>query len=272
MLSRLLVTLEPAYTLQLERAPDVREACEFAWGPACGDGNLVSFRELLGILGAAEWRRKGLFVAALGERLFPHWGVFSPVRQEHVELVAQAPFPEGARVFDVGTGTGVLALVAAKRGARQVVATDVEPRAVSCARANVERLGLLDRVLVEEADLFPAGRANLIIANPPWIPETPRGPLDRAVYDPGGHLLARLVGGLSEHLETNGEAWLVLSDLPERLGLRPEGWLAGLFSTAKLTVRWTRSSSARHPRAARTDDPLHGARSKEQVTLYCLAC
>ena len=48
-------------------------------------------RELLGLIGAYEWRRKGVEIPALGgDRIHPHYGVFSPVRGEYVDLVAQA--------------------------------------------------------------------------------------------------------------------------------------------------------------------------------------
>ena len=95
----------------------------------------------------------------LGAKIHPAYGVFALTRQEYLDLVAEAPFPEGVGepvVVDIGTGTGVLAVLMARRGARAVVATDVNPRAVACAADNVRRLGVADRVRVEEADLWPA--------------------------------------------------------------------------------------------------------------------
>ena len=65
----------------------------------------------------------------------------------------------GRTAFDVGTGTGVIAAVLARRGVARVVATDVDPRALACARENLERLGLAQRVEVVQADLYPDGRA-----------------------------------------------------------------------------------------------------------------
>ena len=80
-------------------------------------------RELLGIVGAHEWRKKGVEIAALGGRIHPHYGVFSPVRGEYIDLVAKAPLPlaSNALAFDIGTGTGVLAAVLAKRDRKSVV-------------------------------------------------------------------------------------------------------------------------------------------------------
>lgn len=118
VLGRLVVLLADDHALTLRRAPDVREACAAAYGPPRGPV-VVSLRELLGVLGAHEWRRKGVEVPALGgARVHPHYGVFSPVRGEYVDLVATAPLPVPAprTAFDLGTGTGVLAAVLARRG------------------------------------------------------------------------------------------------------------------------------------------------------------
>ncbi len=270
-LGRLLVALTPEYAAELSHAPNVRAACEEAWGPSGGAATLVSLRELLGVLGAAEWRRKGLQVAALGAALHPHYGVFSPTRSEYVDLVAAAPAPEGKQVLELGTGTGVLALLMAKRGARSVVATDLEPRAVACARENAQRLGLADRVTVVEADLFPPGAmADLILFNPPWIPERPRSPIDRAIYDERGATLERFFAEAGAHLNPGGEVWLVISDLPERLGLRPATYLEEQFAKANLTLVAHTHTAPRHGKARDEGDPLHAARAAERTSLYRL--
>jgi methylase of polypeptide subunit release factors len=198
--------------------------------------------------------------------------VFAPVRGEYVDLVARAAaaWPvAGKRAFDVGTGTGVLALLLARAGAT-VVATDVEPRAVACARENVDRLGLAEQVEVRVADPFPDGVADLAVSNPPWLPDEARTPLERAVYDPAGKLLERLVLGLPAHLAPGGEAWIVLSDLPELLGLRPAGHVAALAARAGLRVADVLETRAAHPRAADRADPLHAFRARETTRLFRL--
>jgi methylase of polypeptide subunit release factors len=156
------------------------------------------------------------------------------------------------------------------RGAREVIATDVDPRAVACARENAIRMGFGDRFTAMEADLFPPGRADLVVCNPPWIPEVPRSRIDRALYDPEGRVLQRFLGGLSDHLERGGEGWLVVSDLPELLELRSRRWLSDAIESSGLRVIRTRSAKAQHPRAADPDDPLHDARAEETTTLYAL--
>src|SRR5690606_35049793 len=170
-LNHLLVVLERGYRLDLSRAPDVAEACEQALGPS-GPGLVLPLRELLGMIGAYEWRRKGVPVAALKARVHPYYGVFAPVRDEYVNLVAHTPLPAGlpeGTAIDVGTGSGVLAAVLARRGVRRVVATDISAVAVACARENIERLGLSDCVTVAQADLFPSKieQVELLVCNPP---------------------------------------------------------------------------------------------------------
>ncbi len=270
--SRLLVPLDPDLAIPLARAPDVREAVREAFGDGSGRPALAPLREILGAVGAHEWRRRGVLVPALGARIHPHYGVFAPVRGEYVDLVAEALAerpPAGRTAFDVGTGTGVLAILAARAGAR-VVATDRDPRAVACARENAARLGVADRVEVLLADLFPPGRADLVLFNPPWVPEEPHTALDRAVYDPGGETLRRFLEALPSRLAPGGEGWLLLSDLAEILGLRPRGWLGDALARAGLAVAGSRRARPSHPRARDADDPLHEARSRETTTLYCL--
>ena len=274
LLGRLLVPVGPGFVVPLRRAPHVEGPLAEALGPGIPLPGLLPLRELLGMIGAHEWRAKGVLVPALGDgaRVHPHYGVFAPIRGEYVELVAQAcaRWPvAGKLAHDVGTGSGVLALVLAQRGAR-VVATDLEPRAVACALDNAERHGLGDRIEVVQADLFPAGRADLVVANPPWIPAEPLGLLDRAVYDPSGKVLDRIVAGLPERLAPRGEGWIVISDLAERLGLRPAGHLEALAAKAGLAVDGVLEAAAVHPRTRDTSDPLHAARAAEVTRLVRL--
>jgi len=269
ILGMLLVALEEGYDVRLRRAPDMRLACTEAYGP--GEGRaLVSLRELLGLIGAHEWRKKGVEVPALGDRIHPHYGVFSPIRTEYVGLVAEAPLPSITRAFDIGTGTGVLAAVLARRGVSHIVATDQDPRALTCARENLARLGLIDRVEVVHADLFPEGRAQLVVCNPPWIPARPSSPIEQAIYDSESRMLRGFLNGLAAHLEPSGEGWLLLSDLAEHLGLRPRVELLAAFEKAGLRVLGKIDVRPNHPRASDEADPLRAARAVELTSLWRL--
>lgn len=270
-LSRIVVALDRSYRLGLARAPDVAQACRQVWGEPVTDTTVVPLKQLLGMLGAAEWRRKGLSVPGLTGLLHPHYGVYLPTRTDYAELLLSVPQVKGKRVFDVGTGTGVLSFLLLQRGAVSVVATDCDSRAVACAKENAERLGLASRFQVLEADLFPEGRADLVVSNPPWIPEPPKNRVDRAVFDEDSRFLQRFLEGLTAHLTPGGEGLLILSNLAVLLGLRPQGWLEEQLARCGLTVKWTRETPARHSKAKDRSDPLHAARSREVTTLYCLA-
>ena len=92
--------------------------------------------------------------------------------------------------LEPGTGTGLLAIILAKRGIKQIIATDVNPRALTCAQDNFERQGLA-HVHLQQVDLFPtdAPLANLIVCNPPWLPANPTSPLEYSVYDANSAML-----------------------------------------------------------------------------------
>ena len=268
-LAMLLIPFDADYTIPLGRAPDVHEACTEAWGPGT-EPCVASLRELLGLIGAHEWRKKGVEVKALNARIHPHYGVFAPIRSEYVGLVAGAPLPAETLAFDIGTGTGVLAAILAKRGVARIVATENDARAIVGARDNIKRLGMEEKVEVVEVDLFPEGRAPLIVCNPPWIPSTPSAPIERAVYDQGSRMLKGFIAGLAAHLEPGGEGWLLLSDIAEHLGLRTRAELLGMIDAAGLQVIDSKNSRPQHPKARDPNDPLHSARSEEMTTLWRL--
>jgi len=273
ILGMLLIPFEAGHVVPLRRAPDVRQACEEAYGPAV-EPYVASLRELLGLIGAHEWRKKGVSIPALGGRIHPHYGVFSPVRGEYVALVADTPLPGilagNSLAFDIGTGTGVLAAVLARRGVARVVATDQDERALACARENVDRLELGAQVELAKADLFPVGRAPLVVCNPPWVPGKPSSALEYAVYDPDSRMLRGFLAGLAGHLEPGGEGWLILSDLAEHLKLRSRENLLAWIGAAGLKVLGRHDVRPTHSKAADPDDPLHAARTAETTSLWRL--
>ena len=275
VLGQLLIELDGNYRIGLERAPDVTQACTEAWGPPDGQARVVSLRSLLGLIGAHEWRKKGVPIGALqGAHIHPHHGVFSPVRGEYVDLVAQAPLPAALQscpvAFDIGVGTGVLSAVLAQRGVPRVLATDLSTQALACAQDNLTRLGLQERVELLQANLFPPGQAALIVCNPPWLPARPTSVLERAVYDEDSTMLRGFLAGLAAHLCAGGEGWLILSDLAEHLHLRPRAELMQWISKAGLKVLDRLDTRPRHGKAQDASDPLHAARAAEVTSLWRL--
>jgi tRNA1(Val) A37 N6-methylase TrmN6 len=273
-LNALLIPLTDDYTIPLRRAPDIRQACMEAYGPPTA-ASVASLRALLGVIGAHEWRTKGIEVPEAGGRIHPHYGVFAPIRREYVDLVSATPLPAACAssciAFDIGTGTGVLAAVLAQRGIERVVATDIDPAALECARQNVQQLGLSERIDVVQANLFPEGRAALVICNPPWIPGRPSSSMEAGIYDPESRMLRGFLKALPEHLEPGGEGWLILSDLAEHFGLRTRLQLLEEVEAAGLRVVGRNDVAPRHPRTADRTDLLHSARAAEITSLWRLA-
>ncbi len=215
---------------------------------------------------------------AIERRIHAHYGVFSPVRGEYIDLVEKAPLPShklasDLKAFDIGTGSGVLTCVLAMRGIGQIVATDIDARALVCAKENITRLVGGRQVKLVETNLFPDlahGQADLIVCNPPWLPGTPGSTLERGIYDPASQMLRGFLAGLKTHLAPRGEAWLILSDLAEHLGLREEDELQTLIEAGGLKVIGQHSTQPRHPKAQDASDPFHAARSRETTTLWRL--
>ena len=270
VLGTILIPLAADYSIPLRRAPDVAQACNEVYGKG-GMPSVVSLRELSGLIGAHEWRKKGVQIATLDDEIiYPHYGVYSPVRGEYLELVSKAPLPATELAFDIGTGTGVLAALLAKRGVQRVIATDQDTRALFCAKQNLQRLGYDAQVEVIQADLFPAGRAPLIVCNPPWIPSRPSSPIEYAIYDPSSRMLRGFLQGLNEHLTPGGEGWLILSDIAEHLGLRTREELLGWINEAGLRVAEKMDIKPHHPKVSDRTDPLHVARAAETTSLWRL--
>jgi methylase of polypeptide subunit release factors len=147
----------------------------------------------------------------------------------------------------------------------------MDPRALACAAENMQRLRLGNRVSVVNADLFPEGRAPLVVCNPPWVPARPSSPLEHGIYDPESRMLMGFLRGVGAHLEPEGEGWLILSDLAVHLGLRSQDEVPSAIEAAGLKVIDRIDARPKHPKASDTADPFHRARQAEVISLWRLA-
>jgi release factor glutamine methyltransferase len=148
--------------------------------------------------------------------VLPH--VFNPVLLRTgafmARTLARLPGGElsaGMSVLDMGAGSGIGAVFAARRGAR-VIAVDINPEAVRCARMNALLNHIEDKIDVREGDLFApvAGLTfDLVLFNPPFYQGQPRDNLDHAWR--GQDVFGRFARGLSAALKPGGRALLVLS-------------------------------------------------------------
>lgn len=141
--------------------------------------------------------------------------VFNPVLLRTGAFLARTlaalPLRPGADVLDLGAGSGVGAVFAARRGAH-VVAVDINPEAVRCARINALLNHLEDLIEARQGDLFApvAGQQfDLIVFNPPFYRGRPQRPLDHAWR--GEDVFERFTAGLAAQLKPAGQALLILS-------------------------------------------------------------
>jgi release factor glutamine methyltransferase len=154
-------------------------------------------------------------------RIFTLPGVFQPRSDSWMLAEAMCAQPlEGARVLDLCTGSGAIAVTAAQRGAGDVTAVDVSRRSVLTVRLNARLRGVRVRAL--RGDLFgavPGERFDVIVSNPPYVPDE-RNELPtrgaRRAWDAGRDgrvLLDRICREAAEHLLPGGVLLLVHSSV-----------------------------------------------------------
>lgn len=166
----------------------------------------------------------------------------------------------GRAVADIGTGSGLLALTAARAGAT-VLATDISRTAVECARANAVRNRLLDRIEVLESDVWdavPEAPFDLVITNPPFYPRAIESVADHAFAAGDRHaFVSRLAGGLPTRLASEGSLLMIHSSdedfAPVQRLLADRGFdgdvvseKRGIFETLTIREFRRRPSGARH--------------------------
>ena len=122
-------------------------------------------------------------------------------------------------VLDVGTGTGVLAIAAARAGCKKVVGVDLSPVAVACARVNVRRNGLADAVHVEVGAYVPkqtSGLFDVVISNPPYFRGS-QADRSQMAYLAGAKLewFDGFIDNVTPRFRPEGRVLMVLSDTAE---------------------------------------------------------
>jgi release factor glutamine methyltransferase len=153
--------------------------------------------------GAGERR-----VSYLGLDLVVPAGVFAPTLMS--DLLGRAVIDEvrpGERVLDMGTGSGVNAILAARAGA-DVVGVDLNPAAVAAARANAERNGVAAAFAVSDVFSAVEGAFDLVVIDPPFRWIAPRDMTEIAIADEGYAGVGRFFAGIRERLQPDGRVLL----------------------------------------------------------------
>jgi len=183
-------------------------------------------------------RRRAIVTRAAGFRLRVRPTVFHPrlfVTSEFFAGFIGELDLAGKRVLDIGTGSGILALAAARRGAESVVAVDINPNAALTTADNARINGLGGRVRAVCSNLLsalgPDARFDVIVTNPPYFAGEARDLADRAWHaGPGCRDIAALFEQARERLAPAGCLYLLISSdsdldlfaaMIERAGFRP---------------------------------------------------
>ena len=129
----------------------------------------------------------------------------------------------GERVLDMGTGCGILGILAAEK-AREVIAVDVNPYAVRCAKVNVEFNNVRGKLAFVQGDLFAClgekATFDVILFNAPYLPADEREPcswIDRAWAGgaTGRQIIDRFISEAPRHLKRSGRVLLMQSTLAD---------------------------------------------------------
>ncbi len=137
------------------------------------------------------------------------------VGTDGILLGSWAPVKSGQRVLDIGTGTGLIALMLAQRSVQsQIQAIDLDSGAVQQARQNVAASPWPERIQVEQCRLqdYKAGPFDLIVSNPPYFPHGQEFDCQarKQARHTGSLSLAELAESISRLLAAHGQAALVL--------------------------------------------------------------
>ena len=268
----------------------------------------LSLTEFIGMIGGYEWHRKGVYIHAIQEYIYPHYGVFPPTRQDYIPLLNNIVVASGdddgkikimhrrTTLLEVGIGSGILSIILLKQGkVDQVTGTDINSYAIACVRDNMHRLGLESRVHLLHTDLFPPipphsastnntvdeMRYDAVLFNPPWLPGDAPTYLDQAVYDPNQFVLRRFVYEVQHYVKKeDGCIYILLSNLGMLLGLFSEQDLHAMFDEGNLELvevyhhhSRTKSDQLRKRNEQQKQhecDAIASARAREVISLYKL--
>ena len=144
-------------------------------------------------------------------------GVFNPALSNVGDLLAaQMNIRDGEVVLDLGTGSGFQALVAARK-ASKVVASDSQMRACTCAKKNIDRYQLSQKIQVLCGDLFDPITADIkfdtILFNFPFVPWKAESDWQKANFDEGHANLKRFLEQAPNHLQLSGRILMTWSDV-----------------------------------------------------------
>ncbi len=180
-------------------------------------------------------KSNGFEITVLPSVFHPKWHFTSEFFAE--TCVSLIPRHGDCSVLEIGTGTGLIALSAARR-AKRVVAVDINPAAVKCARINATNNGMASKIEVYEGDMFGPvtdRKFDLILCNPPYFRGTPRSEADLAyLAGPNLEWISRMASEAHNYLSDGGSLACVFGDaanVPALVALiEKKGWTGRIIA------------------------------------------
>tara|TARA_R110002033_G_scaffold6551_2_gene25438 strand:+ start:5060 stop:6127 length:1068 start_codon:yes stop_codon:yes gene_type:complete len=185
---------------------------------------LLTLPQVQGLNSAWQWYENGIIIPTLRNKIHPYYGVYFPTRFEHLELfdnwLKRYTGPKKSAI-DVGIGSGILALQLVKHGFQKVFGTDTNPNAIVGLKESMGTTKISRKIELDFGSLFGKRNkpAELIVFNPPWLPETRQAEnLDEAIYY-NKTLFNDFFEAAKERLLPDGKLVLIFSNLAQITGL-----------------------------------------------------
>jgi len=222
------------------------------------------------VLEKSQQEQRRYIVKVIGREFIVLPNVFSPKYFNDTEIFAKhLPITPGEEMLEIGPGTGAISITAAYRGAKKVLAIDINPDAVKNTHENIQKHKLEDRIEVRLGDLYealkPGEKFDSIFWNTPfaYIDEGEVSDLEKAVYDPGYKSTKRFILEAKEHLKKDGRVLIGFSTTLGKFKKIEEFCQEAGFD---LRLIFEAESEEVHP----VKFEIFEARAKEQKDIYIL--
>ncbi|MCL1792670.1 MAG: class I SAM-dependent methyltransferase [Oscillospiraceae bacterium] len=218
---------------------------------------LLPARRYMRILTDMERAKEGIYFDFIDAKIHIAPSVYVPFDKSVPEMLLHfGNYIEGKNVIDIGTGTGILAILAAKLGAKSVTAADINPKAVKCAKENIAKNnpgGVSANVIC--SDLFGEiqGEFDMVIFNAPWMKGEPKNIYEAAIYDPGYKVIGDFFSQAKTRLSEDGAILLQYSDISQANGEGSMDNLNSLIEGNGLKIAETKSMLRKNRLAGRME-------------------
>ena len=170
------------------------------------------------LLNLSQKEKQKYFIKISGKKFIVYPQVFSPKYFDDTKLFAKyLPYIENGTMLEIGTGIGAIALFAVLKGRlNKVIATDINPIAVTNAKENIKRYGLEKKIRVIKSDLFEKfkkSKFDIIFFNTPFCFTKKKNltPLEKSLFDYNYKTLSSFIRNCKSHVRKKGRIFLGFS-------------------------------------------------------------